>query len=663
MNNRNNFTVYLPSNSPGSTPLIASESKEELSQSFFKTTLDTTIDLDGDDWEVGLAEVCHPSDLVSILGDVHVGACIVNPPKHYIKEVRKEFIGKLADDQKSKPVEEEFDKTEQDIDYGWMLYGKQTADMQIQVKKANDFFEGADVRFEEEETFNHHFHVTAADGKTIADDAFPEYANPGHGDPCEGLEMRIEPGIVSCENEDFSGPSGSPTLAERNKAADQATEQAGDQAAGDQAAATPLLPTAELQATTAFYLINAKVISRWNDTLSKLETPLDFASHVRGNIIPKAIGQSISGNVEVSQLVSESAPDESTYSVKAPDFVKSFSDEWYRRKPFEVAMGKRLHVEHDQYRDLGKIRKGFYNSRSELVTIINQRLRLILAQRSYPNIEWKGFWFEPLLQANDDGTVTVKTGFYEPLSGLDSTPFIHVVPMINSLRALQFLGLDTKKWKWSTKYTSFLFDINNGCCVSRRDSKKPIEVPQLTNAAYRVFAMEKAHVRKIVNKSELAMLMHESKQLGRHLLESWYPTDMQLSSPTVTIPNLLYVYVDVAAPVCIGNTKASVVRIVSLKHKQYNYAKAEEKAIRWANPIPSTAHADDEETTELWVRLHTDQYRSVQNEPERFNNIIYSPLSRKTFSTITVFLSDEHGSTLHFNGGMSYIVLHFRRPV
>jgi hypothetical protein len=50
------FTVYLPSNSPGAEPLHESEDKSSTISSYYKTTLDSTIDLTGE-WSVGLAEV------------------------------------------------------------------------------------------------------------------------------------------------------------------------------------------------------------------------------------------------------------------------------------------------------------------------------------------------------------------------------------------------------------------------------------------------------------------------------------------------------------------------------------------------------------------------------------------------------------------------------
>jgi hypothetical protein len=57
------FTIYLPSNSPGAEPLHESEDTTSTISSYYKTTLDSTIDLTGE-WTVGLAEVSSGSAVV-----------------------------------------------------------------------------------------------------------------------------------------------------------------------------------------------------------------------------------------------------------------------------------------------------------------------------------------------------------------------------------------------------------------------------------------------------------------------------------------------------------------------------------------------------------------------------------------------------------------------
>lgn len=638
MTERDSFTVYLPSNSPGTENMIKSESPEELSQSYFKSTLDSPITLEGDSWQVGLAEVCIPADMVSILGDVTVGACIVNPPKQYIREVRKEFIAKLTDDRKSHSVEYEFNKGEQELDTIWITYGKAADNFDITIEQDNDFFEGNEVMFVEDGRYQYLDYVaTEKDGKTVAYNAFDDLVDehPGHGDPCEGQEMRSTSDYYGCENETLSGPT--PSIA-------------------------TAVPKHQPESVAA-------AVKMWREKLSKLQHSDELISSMRNHILPN-VHRPAKASIDIEKLLdyywkksTNQGPEQ--YNLKADIFVKAFGATWFRRKPMEIALGKRIRVEHDAYPNLGTIQKGFYKSRSELVSIINERLRLIMARRSYPNIEWNGFWFEPLFHADDSGIVVVKTGFFEPLNGLNSTSFVHVVPTLNSYRALKMLGMDIHKWKWNKEYATFVYDVYSGSHVVRRDNDAPIRMLRVPSGKdLRIFAREKLHIRKIVNQFEKELVDHERKQLQTQMIAEWFPSDSHLSTPSRNLPNLLYVYLDIASPVNIGNTKASVVRIVSLKHRGFLFAKTESNAVKLLTPrgtLPSTSHETSEVSALSYVAIGPEN--NGQNEPERFTHIIYSPVARKSISSVTVFLTDEYGSVLHFYGGSSYVVLQFKRDV
>ena len=255
-----------------------------------------------------------------------------------------------------------------------------------------------------------------------------------------------------------------------------------------------------------------------------------------------------------------------------------------------------------------------------------------------------------MLIANDNGTVTVNNGFYEPLNGLEPTPFVHVVPIINSIRALRFLGLDTRQWLYNEEYRSYIFDINNALSlVQRRDQAKPFVVPRIPST-YRVFTREKKGVRKIAHAKEVKLANFEHDQLVAELKRKWYSKLDAVFPPNIPFPVLLFVYVDVAAPVVIGSTRASILRITSFPRVDELFSTAGEDS---EQPISSSA--SKEKTIYQRIKF------VKASAPERYQNIIYTPVSRKTFNTITVFLSDEFGSSLHFGPGATYLVLHFRR--
>lgn len=87
------FTVYLPSNSPGSVPQAKSENPSAAVSAWFKARLDQTYELEGDHWEIGLAEICFPSELLShIEEEFTVGIRILNPLKNWTKKVRNDYI-------------------------------------------------------------------------------------------------------------------------------------------------------------------------------------------------------------------------------------------------------------------------------------------------------------------------------------------------------------------------------------------------------------------------------------------------------------------------------------------------------------------------------------------------------------------------------------------
>lgn len=299
---------------------------------------------------------------------------------------------------------------------------------------------------------------------------------------------------------------------------------------------------------------------------------------------------------------------------------------YFKRRLFELAVGEAMDIEIENKPSLAKVAPGFYSSRAELVRIINERLYLILHNRSYPG-HWSELLFEPILVARDNGLVTVATGFHEPMSGATSD-LLHLVPTISSSKVIKFLGLDLRNWIWDEEGNTHVFTVR-GTDYLRRDSVRPIkmtltakwQVPKAGIDALKTFTNKE---RKEID--AVRELFYWNNWESKTLLVS---TEEQLEKalkPKFRLPQFLYVYADIAAPVAVGNTRASILRITTLKSTETN--------------------------KDLGHR-----------PPEKYVKIFFVPVSRRRFDTIEIFLSDENGSELAFDEGTVYVVLEFRKRI
>jgi hypothetical protein len=318
---------------------------------------------------------------------------------------------------------------------------------------------------------------------------------------------------------------------------------------------------------------------------------------------------------------------------KAPEY--HHNRVWYRTAYNELAIGKKILIT-PKHEGLDKIPKAFYQSRSELVNIINERITLITQNRSYPHKQYSDLLVGPFLYSRDSGIVTVVCGFNDHFNST-YTPYTYLTPVIYSERVLKFLGFDRTNWKFDAIIKGWIYTVPPGKKYNRRDATNQLTLPVAPQQGkvyedhaagdqiFRdIFIAETTDPRE-VGRLQFIWLNFEKDMLITH----WAEKKMQLLKPKLLKPQFLYLYCDIASPSHIGNMRASVLRITSLK------TRAEDTGLNAG--------------------------RLYQNDPEKFVHILRAPVSRKSFNSITIFLSDEFGSQLIFDEGTVYVVLEFRK--
>lgn len=563
MSMRDNFTIYLPANASGAVSMSENESiKYSSVSSWYKSTLDQTYELDGDGWEVGLLEICFPSQLLSYIEEpFEIGVKIVNPVKTWIKSVRQEYINtfKPGLPASTYDINKEFDKLDAKFE--------NVGIMEYSTKGLNHWSDNTREPATEGEIRRSMAAITEGQGKL---------RKPVPIERILGLDFPDSHPEASADHVPISTILKQP----RGEGIKMPTK-------GAPAAAPPTptpIPKSGAPNVTA-------------ETATGTHDPL----HADDQMWKTLIGDS---NIE-----------DLTF--------------YFRRRPLELAIGHNLDIEHDKFPSVSTVKEGFYSTRAELVTIINERLSIIVHNRSYPG-EWSNALVEPQLMVKDSGIVSVACGFHDPFNGLTSD-FLYLVPTISSEQAIKFLGLDMDNW--NKDGDTFVFTVKNQS-YRRRDSHMPIEWRSVERTQ-----KVKEGVPKHINFSgsqrqemidlcwEFAIGRLKSQFADRNGI-SLNETQLLLvmKKPIYKRPQFLYVQADIASPVAIGNSRASILRITTFKETR---------------------------KTASGLLIH--------NEPEKYVKVFFVPVARRSFNTIEIFLSDEHGSELVFDEGTVFVVLEFRR--
>ena len=288
------FTVYLPGNSPGAEPLIQSEYENPQLQahSYYKTTLDSTIDLEGDGWEVGLAEICFPPDLYSIVDSFRVGVVIVNPPLHFVPEERTKFTATLRDSRIGSATTQVFNKNETDIDTVWIPYGElkrlDQANYVVVGDPKNAFFEGDAVDYENKQDRRCNFYVTKTDGTTLVP-FFHDEEKIAKYSTLTAVEQRVKsfdklfPVVAAAPaTATTSAPASAPTDAPAAAPTPAPATASTDSPAAAPAAATASAPAAAPAAATASAPASAPAAAAASDVAAK--GPAAFALEPQGDL-------------------------------------------------------------------------------------------------------------------------------------------------------------------------------------------------------------------------------------------------------------------------------------------------------------------------------------------------------------------------------------------
>lgn len=547
------FTVYLPSNSPGAESLQQSEDESNMTSSYYKTTLDSTIDLVGS-WTVGVCEICFPSKLLSEVNEFKIGVVIVNPPVTWDLELRKKW---LEDHKGSHQASERGNPNSypiEGLDQATIFYGEER----------------------------------------------PE-------------------GIIKVDEDNLNLPYFKPF--------DDAHLRSGATADGKpQASAKKLNPTSRAQ------IVSQSVGNKRSPNVVDSAGNVNFADIVNDWILKGPINPTVLPSPTVP------APTIDWDDRVVPEF--GISRRWVRTAYRELAIGKKILLEIPaRFSGLDTVPKSFYQSRHELVNILNERMALIVQNRSYPHRKYSDVLIEPFFHGRDSGVVSVVCGFADHFNATTSA-YTYLSPVIYSEKVIAFLGLNRENWKFDPIIKGFIYTVLPGKEYKRRDSITPILLPVAPSGqkVYETHAIGDHNdlfrdifdIDSDTTRTE-AMLQFVWEKLEKpYTIDNWTEKKSSLLQPKLTKPQFLYLYCDVAAESHIGNMKASVLRITSLKTREES----------------SAASA----TT-----------RYYQNEPERYVHILRAPVSRKSFNTITIFLSDEFGSQLVFDEGTVYVVLEFKR--
>lgn len=642
------FTIYLPSNSPGAEAQSLSEDQNNLVSSWYKTTLDGTIDLDGDGWEVGLAEICFPSKLLSLLEEFEIGIVIVNPPECFVKKVREEHLKKLQATNQLPPGDNVTIATMFPVlDYGSIYFGGETTKGTIKLDKGVESERRANldnVRKEDEEDEEEEEDgddvLVAAESASSSDTIATQPGNVTSQSATAASTTAGRPGITASTS--------SPTATVSGGSRVSSTGASG----GVVGSKTTITKTSAERSKSE--TVNRSKLRSDTSPLSGLQILERIAHRPSEKPPPEYASKDTPGIINVDDMVKAVAAAAGRDITKVDPKTKPTqlftgprrTHGWYTFRLYTIALGEILPIENTLYPELSRIPAGFYSSRGELVNLLNERMTYFLNNRTYPARDWSIMLFEPFFHGRDSGMVTVSAGFFDPLTDATS-PYIHLVPTINSLRALKFLGFDLSKWKWNSTLKTYVYTIPENSEYVRRDSATPIRLlPRGANDTVPMFVKPNVGttVFSAAESDDLAIarLLINYKKLEKLFVSDFAQRRNNLLKPKTNPPQFLFVYVDVARPVAVGNTRASVLRITSLKSREDSIIQTNATAAAGTSTQPS------------FVRYY-------QNEPERFTQIIYVPVSRKSFNTITVFLSDENGSQLSFDEGTVYLVLQFRK--
>lgn len=729
MNNEDNFTIYLPSNSPGAEAQSLSEDSDKQVSSWYKTTLDGTIDLDGEGWEAGLAEICFPSKLLSLIDEFKIGICICNPPKRLVKKLRIERLKALRKPE-DQNTEVNVDIAHEELDAGCISVGDEDAFGELKLNdhgkqvfavvspnliRRDDDYDEPESTDEDEDDDDPNAPIIIP---TLPGDSTPP-AVPGTGgrlvrSTSEEQQQQQHPWTTSTTTTTTtttpastsvagSTPSSTPAVqatatttvsipavvtaaaavpvaSSVNKGQTKKGRRKGKRKNQKDATQEPIVvaekPTAPQEPQ---FKIMRSVLRSNPSNMSNTEVLKSIAATKPKSTSPPTLtidssagpgyinvddwyrwleANKAAAEAEERKKKEEEAAKASSAKPKVPVLstgVESFIEKatWYHPNYDEIAEGVVQQIEHVSHPELSSVPAGFYPTRSELVNILNERLCFLLNNRSFPHRDISMLLFEPFFHGRDTGMVTISTGFFEPINGL-SSPYTHLVPTISSESVLKFLGLDRNKWKWSSELSTFVYTIAPGSFYSRRNSPQLVLLPQQSPEKWMRYTTREKYLH-LLTRDECKELHEARLRVAFESQEKPYVLNYNeqkhhLLKPKVMPPQFLFVYVDVARPVAVGNTRAAVLRITSLKSRQDSFSQ-----------VSTTAAAAASSSSSSLSLPPSSFVRFYQNEPERYTHILFVPVSRKSFNTITVFLSDEYGSQLSFDEGTVYVVLQFRK--
>lgn len=604
MTDNKSFMTYLPSNSAGSESMYESENPHIHVSSWYKTTLDETYNLEGSEWKVGLAELCIPNELLSLVNAFEVGICIRNPPNNWMKDVRQKHIQTLP----AKPNNESYpsNQTFEELDDKWEFVGH----IPGEVEGLNTWSDNTTIKSEGDvEIF-------------LTED----YGSKDHTPETEASKVAA---------------TGKPKKAK----IDETHKDSQNLSASN--ATIKLLPALPASKPVSF--------SRsFSDVLNKL------GFHEQEIRAENRISIGAYAHAMSRITLAQKQPEKQVYagSVKVP--IDASKTAWFKGRRFEIAFGKYLKID-GKYAEVAKIKDAFYASRHELAKILNDRMAHLLYNRSYPDTEWSKIMYEPIFQSNDNGVVSVICGFHDMMNGATST-YTYLVPTISSLDVLQFLGFDLSRWQWYSELKTFIFipgmpGDSGEIIITRRDQeihhKGVVQEYWILDVhpkrVYMRYKIPENYTTLSFEETQLTNDVIERVQYQfyqKHYLHTWSELTKLLIQPSSKPPQFLFVYADIASPVAVGNSKASLLRILTLK---LGNKLKEVTTVRqpWA-----TAASIVNESSDFRLRL--------QQNSEKFENIFYTPVSKKSFDSINIFLSDENGSQLIFNRGTVFAVLHFK---
>lgn len=695
------FTIYLPSNAPGSSHQTQNESSHQAVSSWYKTSLDQDYELEGE-WDVGLAEICFPAKLLSVIEQpFKVGVIIMNPLLNWIKEIRTNYVKSfkpgltrqaynIAHTHAALDTKYEFTGNEKDsvtavewwannpwppnIDSHRSPKITREKDTLNKYPPDDEIDDDDDEDVEMSEDDDDDGDVKAAKTKKVI------VGGVARGKVSASLQLTrpTEIGDKALQESIPGTPIvGTVTPSARNAAVTTASMQS----PGITIPASQESKRVSLKSFGGFKRSMTAIQGLFDagGTSRSIQTILELLGYYRNGESTAEAGQDSpptnEKTVDAIEPVNRSTENETANAGPAhfpigtlmktderKDDSKSHTNHkgkkprdiielvttgshdpkeerfkclinidfekvvYLRPRLFEIASEESLDVEHAKHQGIEVIKEGFYSSRAEMVDAINQRLKTIVLHRSYPGT-WADTLVEPMLIASDSGLCKVITGFHDQMNGATCN-MMYLTPTISSKAAIKFLGLAEENWVWDENRQTFVFVVA-GSKYQRRDSMNPIP--------YHFERWQKLRTQSsfTFTDQEVRFLLNNWEEVNFEIFYSNFPNDSDYwTAAKLTArypalkhqqPQFLYIYSDIAAPVNIGNTRASILRITTLKHG-------------------------------------SDKQKS-HNKPEKFLNIFYGPVSRRRFDNIEIFLTDENGSEIFFDDGSVYIVLDFRRRI